>query len=307
MSSSYRSAIILNLSASLVWSFTAVMIRYVGSGFPVMFQSFARYIAAIIVLWPLFFTATAKEERIKIRGNLSHLLPKMALIAVANFSFQAAYTAGLYKVFPGLAILIYQSAAVFSVLLGCIFFIDERLLLKKPLFYASILSAVIGVVLTISPGNSGGSSFSLLGVGLVLFSAFSWAVLSAMVRAWLPGYSPYFVNAAVFTFVIPMFLVSHIATRGMQFHFDASPWLWFVLILSGLAGIGLGHSLFYRSVPVLGVSLANILQLTRPFFTALVSFFIFAERLTVLQITGGILLIGGAYSVTKLKESKQAA
>ncbi len=306
MTGNYRSAIFLNLGAALVWSFTAVMIRYVGSGFPVMFQSFARYVSAIIVLWPLFFTATASEERKKIRGNLSHLLPKMALIGVANFSFQAAYTAGLYNVFPGLAILIYQSAAIFSVVLGCIFFLDERLLLKKPMFYVSIFAAIAGVILTISPGSSGGSSFSMLGVGFVLLSALSWAVLSALVRAWLPGYSPYFVNAAVFTFVIPLFLISHIAGYGMNFHFEAGPWLWFVLILSGLAGIGLGHSLFYRSIPHLGVSLANILQLTRPFFTALISFFIFQERLTLLQIIGGILLIGGAYTVTKLKETKQA-
>ena len=226
----------------------------------------------------------------------------------AYSSSQLLFPGGLYRrALQGFPWTSYVDFPVICNLWGSswmLFFIDERLLLKRPLFYVSLLSAVAGVVLTISPGNSEGSSFSIIGVGLMLLSAFSWAILSALVKAWLPGYSPYFVNAAVFTFVIPLFLISHIATHGMQFHFEASPWLWFVLILSGLAGIGLGHSLFYRSIPHLGVSLANILQLTKPFFAALFSLFIFGERLSILQCIGGILLISGAYSAIKLKEKK---
>ena len=142
---------------------------------------------------------------------------------------------------------------------------------------------------------------------ILLAAALSWAGLTTMVRAWLPGFSPYFVNAAVFTFVTPLFLASHLLIEGPQVQFQASFSMWTVMILSGLIGIGLGHSLFYRSVPHLGVSLSNILQLTRPFFAAVFSFLIFGERLSPLQILGGLLLIGGAYSVTMLRREKKHA
>ena len=147
--------------------------------------------------------------------------------------------------------LIYQSAAIFSVLLGFLFFADERSLLKRPLFYTGLAAAAAGVLLTVSPG-SGGSSAPLTGVILVLAAALSWAGLTTMVRAWLPGFSPYFVNAAVFTFVTPLFLASHLLIEGPQVQFQASFSMWTVMILSGLIGIGLGHSSFTVPYPIWG-------------------------------------------------------
>ena len=257
MQSSYRRAIILNLSASVVWASTSVMIRYVSAGFPVMFQSFARYLASLIVLWPLFFSAAPLEERRHVGANLAHLLPRMALIALMNFGFQAAYTGALYILYPGLAMLIYQSAAIFSVLLGFLFFADERSLLKRPLFYAGLAAAAAGVLLTVSPG-SGGSGAPLAGVvpctggGHLLGGAYHHGNGPGF-----PDFPPYFVNAAVFTFVTPLFLASHLLIQGPQVQFQASLSMWAVMILSGLIGIGLGHSLFYRSVPHLGVSVSQ--------------------------------------------------
>lgn len=299
--SAFRKAIILNLSAALVWAITPVLIHYVSAGFPVMFQTFARYLVSLLVLWPLFFSATSGSERARIRRRLPYLVPRMALIAVANFCFQASFTGSLYLVYPGLAMLVYQSTAVFGVLLGFVLFADERPLMREPRFHVGSLLSIVGVVMTVSVGGAGGSTAPAAGILLVLSAALSWAVLTAMVRAWLPGFSPFFVNAAVITFVTPLFLVSHLAVHGPQWAFSASGGLWVVMLLSGLMGIGLGHSLFYRSVPALGVSLSNILQLTRPFFTALFSFLIFGERLSPLQMVGGALLIAGAYVVTVLR------
>ena len=301
MPTAYRRAILLNLSAAVIWAITPVLIRYVGSGFPVMFQTFARYLVALLVLWPLFFSVATTVERARIRSRLPHLLPRMALIAVANFCFQASFTGSLYLMLPGLAMLIFQSAAIFGVLLGFIFFADERPLMRNPRFHAAVTLAVVGVVMTVSVEGSAGSTVSAAGVALVLSAAVSWAALTAMVRAWLPGYSPFFVNAAVITFVTPLFLFSHLATHGVQWQYSASPGLWVLMLLSGLVGIGLGHSLYYRSVPALGVSLSNILQLSRPFLTAFFSFLVFVERLSWLQMLGGVLLIAGAYTVTTLR------
>ena len=299
--SAYRTAVVQNLGAAVAWAITPVMIRYVSIGFPVMFQTFVRYLASLLVLWPLYFSASAASERSRIRMRLWRLLPRMALIAVANFSFQASFTASLYLLYPGLAMLIYQSVAVFGVLLGFVLFADERPMMRRAGFYGGLLLTVAGVMMTVWTGGEQGSAAPAAGIALVLTSALSWAVLTAMVRTWLPGYSPFFVNATVITFVTPLFLAWHLAIHGVQWYFSVSALLWAVMLLSGLVGIGLGHSLFYRSVPLLGVARSNILQLTRPLFTALFSFLVFAERLSVQQMVGGALLIGGAYLITRLR------
>ena len=65
--------------------------------------------------------------------------------------------------------------------------------------------------------------------------------------------------------------------------------------------IGIAHSSYYRSVPVLGVALSASLDLSRPFLVALMSFFLYQESLTMLQIIGGGLLISGSYLVIKLR------
>ena len=68
------------------------MIRYVSAGFPVMFQSFARYLASLMFCGPSSFQLPRWKSASTWGANLAHLLPRMALIALMNFGFQAAYT-----------------------------------------------------------------------------------------------------------------------------------------------------------------------------------------------------------------------
>ena len=82
--------------------------------------------------------------------------------------------------------------------------------------------------------------------------------------------------------------------KGIRFP-EASIGLWLLMLLSGIIGVGDAHSLYYYSVPSLGMALCTILDLSRPFLAGIISFLVFRERLTLAQIAGGILLFSGAY------------
>jgi drug/metabolite transporter (DMT)-like permease len=196
---------------------------------------------------------------------------------------------------------------LFAAVLAYLFFADERRTLRSRLFQLGLLAALAGVLLTILAGGRGprsavapGEAGSLwLGVLSMLASAFSWALLGTLVKKWLLGVNPLFALSAVFTMVTPLFLLSDVVLSG-GLHIPTPPAsVWAVLLLSGLIGVGLGHSLYYSAVPIIGVTVSSSLGLLLPLLAGVMSFIVFGERFGALQATGGALLLGGCYVVIR--------
>jgi drug/metabolite transporter (DMT)-like permease len=300
-------ALILNLLVIVCWSLVPVMIRYTRDFFPVSFQNFFRYFISLLVIWPLF---ALKRRPARVRPGLflrpggpgiPGLALKLLIIAAANFCFQLGFTASLFLVDPTFVVLIQRSGLIFSVILAALFFSDERALLRRRGFQAGLLGAVAGMVLVVLGGRElGGISFSY-GVLLTLMSALSWSLLSVLVKRWLPTVPTTSALVVVFTMVTPFFLVIHLAAGGGRLIPQAPLYMWIVMASSGLIGVALGHTLYYKSVPVLGVATAAGLDLLRPFVVGIISYLLFRERLTSLQLGGGILLLACSYWVTRLR------
>ena len=67
-----------------------------------------------------------------------------------------------------------------------------------------------------------------------------------------------------------------------------------LILLSGILGIALSHCLLYFAIKRLGVAICASTNLTGAFITALISYLIFHETLTLLQWSAGIILILGS-------------
>jgi drug/metabolite transporter (DMT)-like permease len=74
-----------------------------------------------------------------------------------------------------------------------------------------------------------------------------------------------------------------------------------VLILSGLLAIGLGHSLFYRAIPVLGVSVSTSIGLLTPLLSSLISYVVFGDVLSVIQLAGAAGLLSGCFLIIRAR------
>jgi drug/metabolite transporter (DMT)-like permease len=294
-------ALLMNLGAVLCWAFVPLGIRYVSDYYSALSQALFRYLAALVVLWSFSVVVLGWKRLRNETPQLLSLWPKILLIAVVNYGFQLTFTVAVYLLYPGLVTLIHQSLILFSVFLAAVMFPDERSTLGSGLFIVGVAGAIIGVILTILGSSSFGALQFSLGVVVVLTSALCWALMGALIRKWLGGVSTSFALSSVLTIVTVFFFFTYlIAYRGFPLP-RAPTGIWIFMVLSGLIGLGIGHSLYYRSVGILGLALSSSLALLIPLLVGAASFFLFRERLTWIQLAGGVILLTGCYLVTRAR------
>jgi drug/metabolite transporter (DMT)-like permease len=299
----YRAAIAMNLVAVVCWAATPTMVKAINRSFSVNFQNAWRYLVSLVVLWPAYLLTA---DRSRIRADLAEvrrLAWKIALIALVQYAFQFSYTYSLTLIYPGVMTLVMQSTAIFGALLAVAFFPDERRVVRDRMFFAGAVFAVSGVLLVVLGGGSWGVAQFNVGVLSTLASALSWALLGALIKRWVPHLPPLLAISSVFTLLVPLFLASTtVANRG--FPIPAAPAIdWVLMAASGLIGVGIGQSLFYRAVPVIGVATSTSIGLLIPLLAAVISWLAFGERLSVIQMVGGFLLIAGSWFVIRLRLS----
>jgi drug/metabolite transporter (DMT)-like permease len=302
---SYRAAMVMNLVAVACWSVAPSMVHEISRSFPVNFQNSWRYLVSLAVLWPAYLLSA---DRTRIRADLAEVLrlaPKIAVIALVQYGFQLGYTYSLTLIYPGLMTLVQQSSALFGVLLALAFFPDERRIVRDRMFLAGAVLALTGAAMVVLGGGAWGGAAFNIGVLSALASALAWALLGTLIRRWLPHVPPLLAISSVFTILVPLFLASYaVANRG--FPVPAAPPLhWVLMVASGLLGIGIGQSLFYRAVPVIGVATSTSIGLLIPLLAAVVSWIAFGERLSGSQVAGGVLLVLGSWFVIRLRLSVQ--
>lgn len=302
---SYPAAVAMNLVAVLCWAVAPTMVKAINRSFPVNFQNAWRYLVSLAVLWPV---AVATADRSRLRADLAEirrLAGKVVVIALVQYAFQFTYTYSLTFIYPGVMTLVGQTQAIFGALVAVALFPDERRVVRDYRFLAGIACAIAGAVLVVLGsgslgGASGGAAFGA-GVLSVLASAVAWALLGALIKRWVPHVPSLLAISSVFTVLVPMFLASY-AAANRGFPVPAAPAVdWVLMVASGLVGVGLGQSLFYRAVPVIGVATSTSLGLLIPFLAAGLSWLVFRERLSAVQLVGGVLLVLGSWFVVRLR------
>ncbi len=302
---SYRAAIVMNLVAVACWSVAPSMVKEISRSFAVNFQNSWRYLVSLAVLWPAYLLSADRGRRRADLAEVLRLAPKIAVIALVQYAFQFGYTYSLTLIYPGLMTLVQQSSALFGVLLAFAFFPDERRIVRDRMFVTGAVLALTGAAMVILGGGAWGGAAFNLGVLSALGSALAWALLGTLIRRWLPHVPPLLAISSVFTILVPLFLASYAAAnRGFPVP-GAPPMHWALMVASGLLGVGIGQSLFYRAVPVIGVATSTSIGLLIPLLAAVVSWIVFGERLSGAQIAGGVLLVLGSWFVIRLRLSVQ--
>ncbi len=296
-------ALVQNLVAVLTWSLAPTMVKAITASFSVNFQNACRYLVSLLVLWPVYLLSARRDRPAMVRQFrlLRARLGKIAIIALAGYGFQVCYTYSLYLITPSLQSLVGQTQVLFGVLFAVLLFPDERAFIGSWRFVVGVVAALAGVGVVIVGGRSFGSLDFGVGVLVVVASSACWALLGALLRAWVPDLPPQMTVSAVFTVVSPLFVLTYAITHhGLPIP-SAPAVHWLILVSSGLVAIGLGHSMFYRAVPVLGVSVSTSIGLLLPLLASLVSFAAFGETLTPVQLVGAVVLLAGSFLVIRAR------
>lgn len=197
--------------------------------------------------------------------------------------------------------LTFVSATVCSVLISIIpvfaaigawLIFKERL---KAVNYAGIIFSFIGILVFIL-NKDGNISFNTKGLAL-LFLAIVSAVgynltLSRLVGTYSPVYIVSVQNIIGASLFLPLFLILDLK------HFINTPFTFNmfkpIIELAVFASCG-AFILFAFSVRNIGISKANVFTNSIPVFTALFSFILFGEKLTVQNIIGMVIIIAGLF------------
>ncbi|WP_244270439.1 DMT family transporter [Proteiniborus ethanoligenes] len=271
--------------AMLIWGTIGIFVREIDLG-SVDIAFFRALIGSIF----LFFLGIFKHEKLagaEFKKNLPILMLSGAIIGVNWVLLFQAYK---YTTISN-ATLSYYLAPVFIVILSS-FILKEKLSTKKITY---IFIALIGLFLILQTGEKSAIS-SYNHVKGILFGL-SGAVLYAIVVMLnkhikcLPTFTVTLLQLFVAAIILLPFVISE-NTFDLK-SVDMKSWI--IMLLVGIIHTGVAYLLYFSAIKeVKGQSIA-ILSYIDPIFAVLISFVFLDEPMGVLQILGGLLILGSAY------------
>jgi drug/metabolite transporter (DMT)-like permease len=256
---------------------------------PAAAVTFRAMIGALVLL-P--FTLVSLRGRWVALWRARWRLLLMALIGVA--ATQLVYITAISLVPISTAILIEYMAPL---LLVAFAWARSRRLPKAVVLVGSGV-ALVGLVLVVGPNGHGG--INVAGLIFACLGAVGCAVYYVVAAKPSEGLPP--VALAGSGLVIGALALGAVGLTGLvpfSMHFGtvnlfggAAPW-WVPLLLVGVIGTGIAYAASITASEVLGSRLSSFMGLLEVVFAALYAWLLLGQNLTIPQLIGGILILGG--------------
>jgi len=248
--------------------------------------------AVVVVLIALLYVLITGGRKLKITSNQ---LSKILYIAIAGTIIgDLLYFFALTKVSVLNAVLIGHMQPIFVILIGFLFLKEDKL---TKFDYIGIFTMIIAAlfVTTKTLENLSMIKLGTLGDVYVLLATVAWATTAIVARKYLRE-----LNAGVVTFyrylIASVIFVVYLSLKSS-------------LVLSNiyqiLVGVvvGAGTILYYESIKRIKAAQVCAMELSTPFFAALLGFLVLKEGVTVMQISGMVLLFVGVCFLSKKEEA----
>ncbi|MBN2565430.1 MAG: DMT family transporter [Candidatus Eisenbacteria bacterium] len=133
-----------------------------------------------------------------------------------------------------------------------------------------------------------------LGEALSLLAALIWAASVVLFRMSGRSFAPFALNLFKNTIATLLFLATFAVLRENLFR-PAPPLDYILLALSGVIGIAVADTVFFRSLNIVGAGPSQIVNLSYSPFVILFSWIFLGERLTPGDMVGAVLIILGIF------------
>ena len=281
------------LGAVLCWSVVPLFLKYFTGFIDSWTANGIRYPFAALLYLPILFY-------FRKRGNFPVRVWKLALLpALINIFSQTCWASAPYFIDPGLMAFLVRLSTLWIVIISFIVFADERVLIHSKGFWLGFVFAVGGfIAMTLGRETALGGA-TTTGILLVVMTSIFWAGYQIMVRKNMQRVDSRIAFGAIAQ-------ITSIGLLGFMFAFGkpeqalAIPLSVTVLVLiSGVIGIAAAHVLYYVAIKRVGVAIASSTSLVSAFLTAILSRFLFDERLTHVQWVAGFGLVVGGILLTR--------
>ena len=268
----------------IFWSFSFIWFKIANKTFHPITIVFIRLLFSVIIM-TVFLVVTGNYMKIK-KGDRKLFL---MLAVFEPFFYFLGESFGLTYVSATVCSVLIATIPVFATI-GAWLIFKEKL---KTINYAGIIISFIGVLVFIL-NIDGSLSFEIKGLGLLLLAVLSAVGYNLTLSRLVENYSAVYIvnvqNLIGAVLFLPLFLIfdfkSFIST---PFSFNMfRP----IIELSIFASCG-AFILFAWSVRNMGITKANVFSNCIPVFTALFSFILMGEKLTIQNISGMIIVIAG--------------
>ena len=266
------------LATVLIWAFNFTVTKYVlEHGFHPLAYSSLRYGAAAV----LFAGITYGWER-TLAVRRGDVLLLGAAAAVGVWLNQIAYTYALTFTTASTTALVLGTTPIFAALLAFAVGL-ERL---GPRFWLASLISFAGVAL-VSVGAGGVLSADAKGIALGVLTAATWAAYSVAIAPLMRRYSPFRISAIVLAAGwVPLAITG--AGQLLAQDYDLGALVWAGLVYAVLGPLVLTNVLWFTALHRVGPSRATLAANLQPFVAVLFAVAILSERLTAIQVAGGI-------------------
>ncbi|MCX6325637.1 MAG: DMT family transporter [Bacteroidia bacterium] len=272
--------------AMIFWSFSFIWFKVANKTFHPITIVFIRLLFSVILL-TTYLVIT--KNFMKIRKGDRKLFLMLALFE--PFFYFLGESFGLTYVSATVCSVLISTIPVFATI-GVWLIFKEKL---RVINYAGIVISFIGVLVFIL-NKDGSISFNIKGLGLLILAVLSAVgynlTLSRLIRAYSPVFIVNVQNVIGAVLFLPLFLIldfNHFITTPFTFNMFI-PIIELAVFASCCAFI-----LFAYSVRNMGISKANVFSNCIPVFTALFSFILMGDKLTVQNIIGMAIVIAGLF------------
>jgi RarD protein len=195
----------------------------------------------------------------------------------------------------------YYFAPVFVMILSP-FVLREQLSIKK---IVCIGVAIIGMLMIVGEGVSASRSDDILGLSFGLIAAAFYAVL-LLLNKFIKDMGKLELTIIQLGTTTLLLMPYVFLTSGFGIFEVSSSSIPFILIL-GIINTGIGFWLFFSGMEKLKGQSIAMLSYVDPFVAILISAFILQEQMTIVQMLGGVLLLGSTFvsEIRSVNFSKQ--
>lgn len=278
--------VLVVLGASVMWAIEPILAKlsYQTTDFLNTFAT--RTIFCLIVISIYVFITNKRNFAVK-----REYLPKLIYLSlVATLFADLMYIYALTKVPVVNAVLIGHMQPIFVVLIGAFMLKQDRI--TKFDFYGILFMIVAGILVTTKTiGNLITLKFGTIADLYVLAATIAWATTAIVARRYLKGLHAGVISFYRFLFAGIIFVLYMIITTGIRITNIYQ-------VLIGIV-IGIGSILYYEGIRLIKAAQVSALELSTPFFAALLGFLILKEYITLMQFIGILFLFGGVYFLSK--------
>ena len=243
------------------------------------------------------------------RKRLPDGLWRAAIIpSIVNSAGQVMFVWAHYKIDPGLLTFGLRSQMIFVAVGAYLMFPAERKIIRSKGYLIGLVALMVGTTGAVLLGEEKVQGAHAVGIMMSVSSGMLFGCYGLAVRKYMAGFNSVVSFAAISQYTAAAMVVLMLAL-GVNAGWSVMDLPWdqiFLLLISAVIGIAIGHVLYYISIARLGVAVsAGVLQL-HPFLVAIGSMWLYKEKLTPAQWTSGCIAVSGAMMMLNVQRRLSA-